>query len=310
MSTDLVNIETNNLATNDAWGDEQEEVRPQYIQIKQPLSQGLDEFKNGLFVQKTVGTSWEKMEIVPLQIRLTRKKQTPYREGEKSEMICRSNNRIVPVKNDDRFEPVATSCAVCPYGDKAWDGYDRKTGEGTKPSCEKQAEILFIDNETKLPFIFTARGGSAKAVEAVFEALKARSKFLQAEDAKKRGISPNQGRRPQPYEFMLSITTEKSGKNWVLKVTQVAQLSKEKAAEFGPLFEQFVSSRNASHDHEAIEDAITDGVPEPTEAVVAPREQTKPEYLPPASRKAAGPRPAYTPLTTVTSDDEDEYVEI
>jgi len=303
LSTDLVNIETQNAIVkqqSDSWGEETDEIKPVYIALKQPTSETLDAFKNGSFVYKTLGKSWDSMNIIPLQILKTRKKQTPYQPGVKSETLCRSNNRIVPVTNDDRFTPLATTCASCKYGDAAWAGYDKATKTGTKPSCDKEIQVLFIEQESGQPYIYSVRGTGVKPVEAMFEAIKAISKDVQGRNETANRLARGTGVRPQIYEFVITMTSERAGKNYIPKFTKVVQMTPENAASFGPLYEQFVTARQLAFENRAkeasVDAAIESGEVEEQEPVQAAA-QVQPEYLPPPTKRRAGTRPVYVPPT-------------
>jgi hypothetical protein len=221
---------------NGNWGDD-EATRPEYIQLKQPTSEELDHVQNGHFVHKASGQTWGEIKMVVLQMNPTRqwKPSSPkFVKGEKA--LCRSNNGVFPIlKNEfNDLEPQSRACEGCPKN--SWAGYNRKTGEGPKPVCEKGFFILFIDEETNLPYIYTASGKGVEPSKQMKESLRSRAKL----------IRQRTGKMPNTYDFVVTMTSEKDGKYFKPKFTEVRRLKPEESAKFGPLFEQYVKAYEAS----------------------------------------------------------------
>lgn len=221
---------------NGNWGDD-EVTRPAYIQLKQPTSEGLDTVQNGHFVHKASGQTWSEVKMVILQMNKTRqwKPSAPkFVQGEKA--LCRSNNGKFPILGNsfNNLVPQASNCENCPKN--SWAGYDRKTKEGPKPVCEKGFFILFIDEETNLPYIYNATGRGVEPAVGMKSSLHSRAKLLAAK----------LGKMPNTYDFVVTMTSEKDGKYFKPKFTEVRRLKPEEAAKFGPLYEQFVKSYEAS----------------------------------------------------------------
>jgi hypothetical protein len=286
-----------------SWGDDEEEVRPQYIKIRQVKSKDMDEFELGNFVDKKGGLQWDTITIVPLGVRLTRKLQSPYNPAKQSELFCRSANRKFPVTTDDRFTPKAANCTDCAYGQKAWANYKNDKVKPTNP-CEQEVEILFIEaSDPSQPYIYVASGKARDGMEELYEKLKNRSKAV----ARQTGV------RPELYEFEVTLSTAKgtgtSAEFWYPRVDQVQELTKEEATEkYGVAYDTFVRARREAF--EAAREAV-DGAAVVEEHLAAPavvvEEPAKPAvkpvvnatFIPPATKRVIGTRPVYKAPVTI-----------
>jgi hypothetical protein len=315
LSDELVQVQPSLPAVpesgDSSWGADSDVVKPRYIQIKNPKSVVLEDFKNGYFVDKEVERQWPEIEIVILSLNLTRKWQEKYQQGQKGgrKVFCRSNNRVEPVKDDTRFTPAASSCDVCPQGRRAWAGYDRasKTGKPDNP-CEEGAEILFIiKSNPHQPYIFDAQMGSRTVIENLNKKLKNR-----AVDVKQAT-----GRMPFIYEYVVTLKTERSASgNYDPVVSSIRELTKEEAAEFGPVYNQFVVQRKASFEAykqaKQLEERSGSTSGKPIIEEVPAQEATKPvinaEYMPPV-KKTTAERPVYVPPAAELETIEAEIIE-
>lgn len=217
---------------NGNWGDDDDASLPQFISMKQALTEGMDHVPNGVFFHRGSGQTWETINMVILKMGKTRQwKPSAPKFVADEKALCRSNDRKVPVTDDDRLIPQAKDCAACPKA--SWDGYDKKTNTGPKPTCSKEFFILFLDEETNLPYIYTATGQGVDPAEAMYEAIRSRAKIVKAKT----------GKMPFTYDFVVTMTSEKGNKAFKPKFTTVRQLTPDDAAKYGPLFQQFVASR-------------------------------------------------------------------
>jgi hypothetical protein len=222
---------------NGNWGDDDDDLsRPQYIAIKQPSTEAekVQHLPNGTIYHLDSGRVWEgnTLEMVILKMGPNRgwKPSAPkFVKGEK--FVCRSNDRKTPIEGPG-LVPQAKDCASCSRA--SWKDYDKITKLGNKPTCEIGYFILFIDRFTKEPFIYTATRASSPACEAMKKAMSDMSKDILAKT----------GRRPSSFEFSVRATTVKVDKNYQIKFDRIAKLTPEAAAEFGPLYEKFVSTYN------------------------------------------------------------------
>lgn len=286
-----------------SWGDEEEEVKLRYIKIRQSKSEDMSEFELGNFVDKTGGVQWDTITLVPLGVRLTRKLQSPYKPGTRSELFCRSANRKVPVTTDDRFKPKAENCTVCAFGQKAWANYKNDKIKPTNP-CEQEVEILFIEaSDPNQPYIYVASGKARDFMEELYEKLKNRSKAV----AKQTGV------RPELYEFEITLSTQKgtgtSAEFWYPHVEEVQELTKEDAeAKYGEAYNMFVRARREAFEAAqesadgaaAVNEALTSKpvvVEEPAKPAVKP--VVNATFIPPATKRVAGTRPVYKPPVTI-----------
>jgi hypothetical protein len=295
-----------------SWGDEVDEVKPQYIKIRQTKSLDMDEFELGNFVDKKGGLQWDTITIVILGVRLTRKLQSPYKPGAISELFCRSANRKFPVTTDDRFQPKAANCTDCAFGQKAWANYKRDKIKPTNP-CEQEVEILFIEAaDPSQPYIYVASGKARDGMEELYEKLRNRSKAV----ARQTGV------RPELYEFEVTLSTVKgtgtAAEFWYPHVEQVQELTREEALEkYGTAYDTFVRARreafeaakDAAEGAAAVEEALSS-----TQTVVEEpaKPATKPvinaTFLPPASKRVPGTKPVYKAPETAAKVIEGEVV--
>ena len=254
MSKELVVL--NNPAVNTGanendngnWG-EQEASLPEFIQLKQALTEGMDHVPNGVFFHRASGQTWTSINMVVLHMGKTRqwKPSAPDFDKMKNEQaLCRSRDGKTPITNDDRLVPQAKSCDNCPKS--SWAGYDKQTRTGPKPVCDKGFTFLFLDDETELPYIYNASGQGIDPSVAVYDAIRSRANVVRAKT----------GRMPNTYDFVVTMTSEKGNKAFKPKFTTVRQLTPEDAAKFGPLYQQFAQSRNQSASSAVIEGEYQD----------------------------------------------------
>ena len=303
--SDLVQIQPGSsaLATTagSSWGEAAENaaVEPRYIQLKQSNSSAvaMENFRSGHFVDSKVGRSWETIQIVILEYKKGRRFQSPYEPGKKRDLYCRSNNRVVPVTNDDRFEPKSTTCGECPYGTLAWARYNKTKRKEDIPKnpCEFESTMLFIMKENPLqPYLMTLQGRNQKAGDHLFDTL-----VVRATDVKQ-----NTKRMPELYEFAITLTSERhaDGK-YSIKVAHASDMTPEEAQkEFGPAHQQFVVARNAAYAARMNAAAVQDQLAAENEVVeeaVKPAEKPviDASFLPPPSKRVAGTKPVYQPPT-------------
>lgn len=292
-----------------SWGDEDDEVFPEYVKIRQVKSLDMEEFTLGNFACKANGTEWSTLTLVPLGVRLGRKFQSKYVPGKVSEVYCRSTNRVTPVTTDDRFTPKSNSCKTCKYGQLAWRDY-KTTKEKPVNFCEEEVDFLFIEasNPTQ-PYIYATNSREGREVlEVIYDKIKKRSKIVQS----KTGV------RPELYNYEITLKTKKgtgqyNSEFWypTLEGGGIKELSAEIAKEkYGDAYEVFVrlrkeayaaaqeASKEQTEENEAASGTQT--VKEtPAETAPAPK-----DFTPPPSRRKAGSavKPTYTPPATATID--------
>lgn len=301
------------ITPGSSWGDEEDKVVPRFLVIKQASSIVLEKYPNGHFVDKAVGAHWQSINLVPLHIRLGRLFQSPYDEKNpgKRETYCRSADRIVPVTGDNRFKPPAADCNTCPYGKLAWANYDKNTKEGKpKNACEEDFSMLFImeDNPAQ-PYWFQIVGQNRTIGEKMYTKLRERSKY----------VAQTSGRRPELFEYVITMTTERIGKYFLPKFVEIKEMSQEEAVErFGAAYTTFVTQRQnafqarqqafqqARENHQSqqqveqqVQQVLTQQtvVEIPAQSTEAPKVDVN--YLPPATKRTPGAavRPVYTPQT-------------
>jgi hypothetical protein len=237
MSTDLVVIQPTAPITqyeepedNGNWGDTVE-IIPQFLSIRQALTEGADEIPLGKLFHKGTGRTWDSIDMVILKAHKTRTlKKNPGKFIADDPTVCRSENGKTPVTYDTRLTPQAKDCNNCKHN--SWANFNRETGEGSKPTCNKGFHFLFIDRETKLPYIYNTSGQGTAPSEAVYQVM-----FQMAREAKEK-----LNRMPNSWEFIVTLVTEKGNKAYKPKFTKVRLMKQEDAAEFGAFYKQFVTN--------------------------------------------------------------------
>jgi hypothetical protein len=284
-----------------SWGDDDEPVKPRYIKIKQSKTPDADFAENGQFFDKETGEVWDEITIVAFGVRKTRRLSTPYKAGVKSETLCRSANRKVPVTTDQRFTPKAKNCDVCAYGQRAWANYKNDKVKPANP-CEKEIEWVFImaSNPTQ-PYIFNFSRYAMDITEKIYDQIKARSK----------SIGATTGVRPELYEYEITYTTEPGDKpttkEFFYPVLEVNELSAEEAKEkYGAAYEVYVNARqDAFEAAQSSAEYAEEEAEATTERVVETASEAKPvtasrtTFTAPPSRRKAGDavKPTYVPPT-------------
>jgi hypothetical protein len=242
---------------NGNWGDDDEPSLPDFISLRQALSEGVDHIPLGVFYQKESGQTWTTLNMIILNMHKGRtlKKNAPKFDGP---ILCKSVDGKFPIVGDDRYTPQAKSCDDC--GKNSWAGYDKTTGEGSKPLCNKDYYILFIDEETNLPYVYTPSGKGYDPCVALKKSIKKMADLSYAKDLKayQDGTLKTVPKMPNTYDFVVSMTSKKE-KAYMPVFTQIRRMKLEDAAKFGPIYEQFVTSRANSRQEEPQDD---DGSPE------------------------------------------------
>lgn len=220
------------------WGDDEDEPAPraEYLQIKQPSTENpvADALPNGSFFDSQ-GNTWpgNTIEMIIFKAEPGRgwKPSAPlFVKGEK--FLCRSNDRKTPITGPG-LVPQAKSCETCAKA--SWKNYNKTTKTG-KPLCDTGFFIYGLDRKTDLPFIYTPTRASTAACEAMKESMRKTSKQELEE----------KGYRPSTFEFAVSATTVKEGKNYQIKFTQIARLKPETAAKYKALYEAMLASYKQS----------------------------------------------------------------
>lgn len=257
MSTELAvinnNTEVAQYEEEEGNWDESEPLQPQYISLKQALTEGFDHLSNGTFFNRASGQVWENntIKMVILRMFKTRawKPSAPkYVEGEKA--VCRSTNGRTPLPKSEFNIPQASSCASCPKN--SWAGYDKVTKTGPKPTCERGFFILFIDAETHLPYIYSIRGQGVDGAEAMYDAMRQQASIEKAKT----------GKMPSSFHYQVTMTSEKGNKAHKAKFTTLTRMKPEDADKFGPLYKQYVTDRNQNIEEQAVQDAPVDEAPD------------------------------------------------
>jgi hypothetical protein len=263
--TDLVVLNNNPTYTqpeedNGNWGDDEVSL-PEFVQIKQNLTEGQDHLAAGTLFTKT-GQVWEGNTIKGVILKMNKTRQwkpssPKFIKDEKT--LCRSEDGKIPVTTDERLIPQAKSCLNDSCPKNSWKGYDKVTKQGSKPVCNPGFFIFFIDEETELPYILNASGQGVDPSLAMFDAMRARAKVEKAKT----------GKMPSTFDYSVSFTSEKGNKAFRLKFLEIRRLKPEDSAKFGPLYEKFI----VAYENKNLEPVVDgDYVAEDTGAVDEPDE--------------------------------------
>lgn len=304
MSDEILQDEVN------SWGNEDEaQVQYRYLRLKRSeKGTKLKDYALGDLVviadKEPVGVLPKgengKTEIIILEINLGRRLQSAYAPNKNRVLFCRSNDRVTPVTDDNRFTPKAASCASCAHGAKAWANYKTTKQKPANP-CEQTAEVVFaLASDPETVFILNFER-DREVAEELLTSLRAKSKAAVAQ----------LNRRPQIFEFIVAIDSATNEKDqWEPTFEFVGLLVEEEVQPFRDLYvyrkerqklyeaEQVQQSADAAVEQVQQQQIVEEIVPAPA---VAAATATRPTYTPPVSRRVAGTRPTYTPPVPVVA---------
>jgi hypothetical protein len=115
------------------------------------------------------GDTMDTMELVLLRMNKSRV-LFPEDFSRDSKPLCRSQDFKCPETNNDGFEPMAESCAECPYG--KWT--KGSNGSSKPPRCNEVWNFLVLDYETYMPAWFSLKSTAIKPARKIVSMLKLR----------------------------------------------------------------------------------------------------------------------------------------
>lgn len=317
MSDDILN-------ELDTWGNEAEESNVRYLRLKKSeKGTKLKDYHLGDLIvlanNEPVGLLPNvngKTEVVILEINLGRRYQSPYVPGKKRVLFCRSNDRVTPVTDDNRFTPKAADCASCAHGFKAWANYKATKVKPTNP-CEENATVAFaLADDPSTVFVINF-DRDRKVAEELLTSLRAKSK----------AAITQLNRRPHIFEFIVSLSSITNEKDqWEPSFEFVGLLVEEEVQPFRDLYVARLQRRkkfegqvrqaeaNAAVAQVQQQQIVEQIAPAPAAApAAAPATPpvavaSRPTYTPPASKRVAGTRPVYTPPAAAVKQPDDVEV--
>lgn len=224
-------------------------LRPELMVLVQPTTDGVQGIPPGVFLDKTTGMQFQKLEMVLFEITEPRAKypSAKFVRGEKP--ICRSDNGLVPITDKDDLIPQAPACgrydpktgrfvALCEHA--SWKNYDNKTKTGQKPTCRSSRKLVFIEKATGAPFKMIIAGTNVKSVDNLRNAL---NRAALMSNAKNRAVGND--RRMNIFDYVVTLESEKAndGPYYNYKFVKIDPMRKEEAAEYGPLYQALMARR-------------------------------------------------------------------
>lgn len=196
------------------------------------------EAEPGNFKDMVTGQQFKTLQIVPLKIMVNPGPRVLFEKGSEfgADPICRSNDGIRPASN--AAVPQHETCAGCPKA--SWDNW--KGGKGSPPECKENAKILFLERESQLPFIMTAKGKSVASVKGFLNAILRHAQTARAK-----------GQRLGIFDFTAEIYLEKTqdsrGIYYILKFRapngQQGLVGRVRTVgEFGVIYRELVTNRD------------------------------------------------------------------
>ena len=137
--------------------------------LKVGQSQSLGDVAGKLFIDVS-GDVADEMELVLLKIHKSRV-LFPEKFSRDSEPLCRSQDFIVPEDLGEGIEPMAASCADCPYGKWTKGATPKKN---TPPRCSEVWNFLVLDYESFMPVWFSLKSTALKPARKIVSMLKLR----------------------------------------------------------------------------------------------------------------------------------------
>lgn len=217
----------------------------------------------GMFKDMITGQQFKTIQIVPLKIQVNPGPRVLFEEGSPfgADPICRSNDGIKPATNSQC--PQSEFCKTCKHA--SWDNW--KGGKGKPPACKENAKILFVERESFLPYIMTAKGKSVSQVKGFLGAIMRHAATALAK-----------GQRLGIFDFTaemyLDNVVDSRGAYYVVKFRapggNAGLVGRVRTVgEFGPIYHELVRQRDVLAKAQDVEDVV-----------------------PPASERATGTVPA------------------
>jgi hypothetical protein len=219
------------------------DLRPTSMLLVQPTTD-VEGVLPGLYLDKLSGTTWKTLKLVPLRISHVRDKypSDKFVKGEKP--ICKSFDGVYPITNNSDLVPQAPNCSVCPHS--SWAGYNNRTKTGIKPSCKEGVSILFIEQESGLPFWINLIGKSVREGKQLKEAILRNAKMAKARTKRNVNI----------FDYVVTMASEKDTGSpaYIAKFRKVDLMTPEEAEMFGPMYMQIVERKNQLEKEQAADD--------------------------------------------------------
>lgn len=235
--------------TNLTTGLDDYRIKPNVIELMQANHTGKYEVVVvGAFRDKVKGEQFltpdgkaKSLRIIPLHRQMQKLYFPPGTEFG-STPLCRSIDGLFPImgKLAERFKLVPqclTGCANCDKG--SWQGYhdQRSPRYGVPPECKDRPRLLFVMQDSELPYLLTFNGKSIKPFNDIVDSIK---RDIKAETNIHRN-EPNY----TPYDFydyVISLTSEKRpGKQGNYQIVRFFDLKKvEVRGTYKHLYDEYV----------------------------------------------------------------------
>ena len=140
-----------------------------------------------------------------------------YREDNKC--LCKSDDGITPVTDDDDFEPKAASCKKCPYGQ-----WKRTKEEGNiPPACAEVTDMILLNLDNFMPYIYSVKSTALGATNQGLLKIVNRRKRALTIQRKRAGLPPA---HICMYSFVLGTELKKnpSGSAYIPVYSEIEEL--------------------------------------------------------------------------------------
>lgn len=98
----------------------------------------------------------------------------PAKFAKDNDPLCKSNDAITPVTDDDTFEAKAASCKTCPYGK-----WKRNKDGNIPPACGEVLDMIILNTDEMVPVIYSVHATALGATnQELLKALRGKVRAL------------------------------------------------------------------------------------------------------------------------------------
>lgn len=158
--------------------------------------------------------------------------------------LCRSNDGIKPVTDDDRLQPQAENCAGCIQA--SWKKWNKTKAREDIPPCSNNLSLLYVDRDVKWPFFLQLSGKSIST--KVPKGIVTYPMLIQNLARASAKFKMENGTSPNIFDFTATMYAAEvegaKGTYFIVAFRDVKLLKPEDRPEFGALYEQYVAQQS------------------------------------------------------------------
>ena len=244
-SNALVTIDPSTAALAAFGFTDSDPIKPSRLDLLQPI-QVADEpgLIAGKFRDTQSNMQYDSINIVPILMDAGRVLFPPGGElGAKP--VCRSNNGVIPVINDDLVpQDGGKGCKDCVHSQ-----WKRIGGKSIRPACNETGSFMFAELETGFVYRYNIKGMALAPLRDLKETIR---KIVL--------VARSKGSFAPPYSLTFTLSSVKvkgtKGTYFLPKFTPTGQVNPADLAKFASLYDYFSSRKGQSPAEEADSDPV------------------------------------------------------